>query len=288
MLSSRFLDHPLQMYLLLQSHFKGKIPFHVCIITIIFTTLAKQTSSLDQSYEACKPQTCGNGPNISYPFWLSDRQESFCGYPSFKIACNGENPVLSISNDDYIIKHIFYSNHSFVLANAVVYRDKCPLPLHNFSLDRTPFSYSSSDHIDFSFYNCDEEPKEYMHPYPIDCASNASHHSFAIFHKEVVEHMNYSCLSPVNLPVDVAVGVEALWQMNYTEILKMGFLLNWTAQNCSNCEKSSGRCGFKNNEFVCFCRDGPRSQTCDHGTSVETSLLVILEIFKKQQWRFLL
>ncbi|CAB4281309.1 unnamed protein product [Prunus armeniaca] len=269
MLSSLFLDHPLQMYLLLlQSHFKGKIPFHVCIITIIFTTLAKRTSSLDQSYEVCKPQTCGNGPNISYPFWLSDRQESFCGYPSFKIACDGENPVLSISDDDYIIKDIFYSNHSFVLANAVVYRDKCPRPLHNFSLDRTPFSYSSSDHIDFSFfYNCDKEPKEYMHPYLIDCASNASHHSFAIFHKEVVEDMNYSCLSPVNLPVDVAVGVEALLQMKYTEILKMGFLLNWTAQNCSKCEKSSGRCGFKNNEFVCFCSDRPHSQSCDHDNS---------------------
>ncbi|KAH0975966.1 hypothetical protein GBA52_017865 [Prunus armeniaca] len=229
---------------------------------------AKRTSSLDRSYEACKPQTCGNGPNISYPFWLSDRQESFCGYPSFKIACDGENPVLSISDDDYIIKDIFYSNHSFVLANAVVYRDKCPRPLHNFSLDRTPFSYSSSDHIDFSFfYNCDKEPKEYMHPYPIDCASNASHHSFAIFHKDLVEDMNYSCLSPVNLPVDVAVGVEALLQMNYTEILKMGFLLNWTAQNCRNCEKSSGRCGFKNNEFVCFCSDRPHSQSCDHDNS---------------------
>ncbi|PQQ01170.1 LEAF RUST 10 DISEASE-RESISTANCE LOCUS RECEPTOR-LIKE PROTEIN KINASE-like 1.2 isoform X2 [Prunus yedoensis var. nudiflora] len=128
-----------------------------------------------------------------------------------------------------------------------------------------------SDHIDFSFfYNCDKEPIEYMHPYPIECASNASHHSFAIFHKELVEHMNYSfdsCQSPVNLPVHKAVGVDALLRMNYTEILKMGFLLNWTAQNCSNCEKSSGRCGFKNNEFVCFCSDRPRSQTCDHDNS---------------------
>ncbi|KAL6281607.1 hypothetical protein ACE6H2_018488 [Prunus campanulata] len=273
---SLFLDHPLQMYLFLQSHFKGKIPFHVCIITIIFSTLAKQTSSLDQSYEACKPQTCGNGPNISYPFWLSHRQESFCGYPSFKIACNGENPVLSISNDDYIIKDIFYSNHSFVLANAVVYHNKCPLPLHNFSLDRTLFSYSS-DHIDFSFfYNCDEEPIEYVRPYRIDCASNASHHSFATFHKEIAEYMNYSCQSPVNLPVHEAVGVDALLRMNYTEILKMGFLLNWTAQNCSTCEKSSGRCGFKNNEFVCFCSDRPRSQTCDHGNTLNWKIKVII------------
>ena len=108
-----------------------------------------------------------------------------------------------------------------------------------------------------------------MLPYPIDCASNASHHSFAIFHMEVVERMNYSldsCQSSVHLPFDDAVNVDALMQMNYTEILKIGFILNWTAQNCSSCQRSGGRCGFDNNEFVCFCSDRPHVKTCDDGT----------------------
>ncbi|KAM0980110.1 hypothetical protein ACFX13_016134 [Malus domestica] len=240
---------------------------HIIVVTIIFTTFANRAFSIDRSFERCEPQKCGHGPNISYPFWLSGNQDSFCGYPSFKITCNGRFPVLSISGDEYIVKEIFYSNHSFVLANAAaVYDEKCPLPLHNFSLERTPFKYSSN-HVNFSFfYGCPEEPLEYMLPYPIDCASNGSHHSFAIFHMEVVERMSYSldsCQSSVHLPFDDAVKVDALMQMNYTEILKMGFILNWTAQNCSNCQRSGGRCGFDNNEFVCFCSDRPHVKTCD-------------------------
>ncbi|KAM2076646.1 hypothetical protein ACFX1T_039357 [Malus domestica] len=239
----------------------------IIVVTIIFTTFANRAFSVDRRFEACEPQTCGNGPHISYPFWLSGKQES-CGYPSFKITCNEKHPVFSISDDDYIIREIFYSNHSFVLANAAVYDDKCPLPQHNFSLDRTPFNYSS-DHVKFSFfYDCPEDDSEYMLSYPIDCASNGSHHSFATFHKELVERMNYSlnsCRSSVHLPFDGAANVDALMQMNYTEILKMGFILNWTAQNCSNCERSGGRCGFDDNEFVCFCSDRPHVKTCDDG-----------------------
>lgn len=252
--------------------------FHLYVLSIILTTLVNQAFAVDSSYyDACKPQTCGNGPNISYPFWLSDQQESYCGYPSFKLACNDQNPVLTISDDDYIIKEIFYSNHSFLVANSAAFKDdECPLPLHKLSLDRTPFSYSST-HVDFSFfYNCSQEPVYYMHTYAISCASNSTFHSFATFHKEVVEYMNHSildsCKSSVDVPVDnyEAASVDTLLKMGYTEILKMGFLLNWTAQNCSNCVTSGGCCGFNYNEFVCFCSDRTHDKTCDDGTSVVT------------------
>lgn len=156
------------------------------------------------------------------------------------------------------------------MANAAVYDEECPAPRHNLSLDRTPFQYSP-DHIDFSFfYNCSEEPPDQIYPFTVDCASNATHHSFAVFHKEALEHMNYSldlCQSSVDVAVDVAENVSftRLLDMNYAEILKMGFVLNWTAHGCSNCENSGGRCGYDNNEFVCFCHDGPRVKTCNDG-----------------------
>jgi len=47
----------------------------------------------------------------------------------------------------------------------------------------------------------------------------------------------------------------------------MGFLMYWTAHDCSTCERSGGRCGFENNEFICFCRDRPRLKSCDAGNS---------------------
>jgi hypothetical protein len=61
--------------------------------------------------------------------------------------------------------------------------------------------------------------------------------------------------------------IGSLLGENYGEVLKMGFLMNWTARNCSTCERSGGRCGFENNEFICFCRDRPRLKSCEAGNS---------------------
>lgn len=248
------------------------------LFIIFFIFLTRQTLSSDQKFEACAPKSCGKGPNISYPFWISHSHSPFCGSPSFHIACKDEIPIIRISEDDYIIREIFYQNHSFVVANAAVYEVNCPTPLRNFSLDRTPFTYSS-DHIGFFFfYNCTSLPPNYS--YPIDCWSQSKLHSFAAFHDGFLEFMNFSfnsCQSSVEVPVDFTKedddDISGLLRMSYSDVLKMGFTLNWGAQNCSNCETSGGRCGFESNEFVCFCPDGPHSETCKQGNFLEISVL---------------
>ena len=137
------------------------------------------------------------------------------------------------------------------MANAVVYEDACPAPLRNVSLDQTPFNFSLYHHIDFSiFYNYTSMP--YYPKYGLDCSSNSTHHSFAVFHKEALVLYNFSlesCWSMVDVPVDVRIGVNltSLLLMNYTEVLKMGFSLNWNAHDSSSCKRSSGQCGFQNN-----------------------------------------
>jgi hypothetical protein len=259
-----------------QNFFTSQKPFHIFILFIIFifTNLANLTLSLNQKFQACTPRACGNGPNISYPFWIQDEQQPFCGYPNFGITCNEQNPVLEISNDEYIIKDIFHSDQSLLVANAAVYKDACPTPLHNVSLDRTPFNLTLY-HTDLSFfYNCSSVP-EYP-TYAVPCASNDNFHSFAVFHKEAYQ-LEKTCQSLVDVPVDMPIGgnLTSLSQMNYTEILKTGFLLTWSAPNCSNCENSGGRCGFDNSEFVCFCLDGDHHKTCYDGNSVGNSLIII-------------
>ncbi|GLU18244.1 hypothetical protein SLE2022_345530 [Rubroshorea leprosula] len=195
-------------------------------------------------------------------------QDSFCGYPNFEITCKNNSPVLTISDDNYIIKDISYSNNTFVVVNAVVYEEMCPIPLQNATFDRTPFSLSS-DNVYFSFlYNCTERPD--YHTYPVRCASNTSSYSFAVFHEEGLESSNYSlesCQSFVNAPVymdtDTYSNFTSLLKANYSEVLRMGFLLNWTAHSCSNCESSGGHCGFDNDHFICFCQDRSHSKTCN-------------------------
>ncbi|KAK9266754.1 hypothetical protein L1049_003557 [Liquidambar formosana] len=176
---------------------------------------------------------------------------------------------------------IFYKNHSFLLVNSALSEDSCPTPLHNISLDGTLFSYSSTYSNLSLFYNCTSEPADYLTYYSVQCMSNATFHSFAIFHKEGLSRVNYSiesCQSWVDAPVDLGADHEfqSLWKTNYTEILKMGLVLNWTANNCSNCERSGGHCRFDDNEFLCFCSDRRHLKTCDDGRGINWRLKLLI------------
>lgn len=77
---------------------------------------------------------------------------------------------------------------------------------------------------------------------------------------------NYSvaCKSSVSAPVDMDGGKSfgTQGEKGYLKYLKTGFILEWSESNCSECEGSGGRCGFYENEFVCFCPDGRRPQSC--------------------------
>ncbi|KAF3456100.1 hypothetical protein FNV43_RR00744 [Rhamnella rubrinervis] len=170
---------------------------------------------------------------------------------SFLCYCRDEypDPLYCLHHNSYIIKEIFYSNHLLLVAKAAVYNDDddCPAPRHNLGLDRN--SQYSSDHIDFFFfYYCSSETPKSIYPFPVNCAVNTTNHSFALFYKEGLEKMKYSlgwCQTSVDVAMEMAedVSYTSLLDMSYVEISKMGFLLNWTANGCSNFQSSGGRCG---------------------------------------------
>ena len=245
------------------------------IITIILLSLITTARSINPKFEACTPQTCGKGPSIKYPFWIPYQQDSFCGYPQFEITCKNNNPILKTSNYDLLVKNISYSNSSFIASNLAVYEENCPAPMYNYSLDQTPFTYSSENSNLSFFYNCTTEPIDYP-TYEVECATNATHYSFAVFHKEALEHKNYSlneCQFMVNAPLvlNTSVNFTSLLKMNYIDVLKMGSVLNWTAPDCQHCEKSGGRCGFDNYKFMCFCKDKSYQKVCGDDGNITLS-----------------
>ncbi|KAG7592120.1 Protein kinase domain [Arabidopsis thaliana x Arabidopsis arenosa] len=235
-----------------------------------FTIIATQTLSLDPKFKACEPKSCGSGPEISYPFYLSGKQKSFCGYPSFELACDYEQklPVLGISGEEYVIKNISYLAQSLQVVNSkALHDDPCPSPLHNLTLHRTPFFVNPS-HINFSIlYNCSDHLLEDFRTYPLTCPGNTSRlRSFGIFDRKKLEKekniASMSCQKLVDVPV-LASDESDVMGMSYVEILKRGFVLNWTANSCFRCITSGGRCGTDQQEFVCLCPDGPKlHDTC--------------------------
>ena len=189
----------------------------------------------------------------------------------------GQNPILRTSSYDFLVKDISYSKFSFSVANIAAYEDNCPVPLYSYSFDQTPFT-CSSENLNLSFFNnCTTEPIDYP-TYEVGCAKNASHYSFAVFHK------NYSlneCQFMVNAPFHTndAVNFTGLLRMNYIEILKKGFLLNWTTTDFQYYKKRGGRCGFDGNQFLCFSKDKPYLKNCGSGNNKFQNIVIIFLLF---------
>ncbi|KAL0462369.1 UNVERIFIED_CONTAM: LEAF RUST 10 DISEASE-RESISTANCE LOCUS RECEPTOR-LIKE PROTEIN KINASE-like 1.2 [Sesamum latifolium] len=191
------------------------------------------------SSSPCLPQTC-NGLNIKHPFWIPGLQESQCGQPGFNVTCHDNKPMIKINGGSFMIRDIVYENGTLLLANSNVFDadTKCPVPHHNFSVDETPFSYGPATTDLFFFYNC-TSPYD-RETYAVDCATSAGRYSFAVFHVELLEHWNYSigsCQAPVNAPVE-GDGLDKLLKMNYTDLLKKGFVLQWEGSDCGSCHGS--------------------------------------------------
>ncbi|XLR67195.1 hypothetical protein S83_017867 [Arachis hypogaea] len=86
-------------------------------LTIVFSLLTRITvCSINPKFEACEPKTCGgttNHQNVSFPFYIISKQNSYCGLPNFGLTCSHDGfPILNTSETLYTVQNIFYNNQS--------------------------------------------------------------------------------------------------------------------------------------------------------------------------------
>ncbi|XP_043700155.1 LEAF RUST 10 DISEASE-RESISTANCE LOCUS RECEPTOR-LIKE PROTEIN KINASE-like 1.2 [Telopea speciosissima] len=251
-------------------------PFPVLIYTTLLILLInseiQEAKSLDPQFEACSPWNCGNGPNISYPFWPPLFTKPYCGRYGYEVNCVGHKPGLMIndSQHEYHIRDIFYAKNSLRVVNANALKEDCHVPLHNLTLDGTPYSLDHHSVNLIFFYNCTRSISS-LYSFPVTCSTKETgYHSFAVFehHLNLLYNkyfFNQTCNSTVSAPVDMngTSFVDSLQGKNYSQLLRRGFLLNWNeSDNCTECRASGGHCGFQNKEFWCFCPNGRRRQNC--------------------------
>lgn len=261
---------------------KNRLPgfcfFILCIL--LKTVLAK----LDPLYEACVPETCGDGQKITFPFYIRDKQVSSCGYPGFEVSCNSQgNPVLNLQNVDYLIHQIFYKDQILRLSNAAVVSatnanstsciDLSSHRIQNVSLPEDRFALLSNQTDLVLLYNCSsslpDEFSKYKEGICEDYENKTVGEVLALVDNDPnLENVSrgFRCGDRVVAPVDMYGGDSG--GFGIAEVLNKGFLLNWTASNCSVCEASGGKCGFNSStyHFRCFCPDRPHGQMCDPGT----------------------
>ncbi|KAF8369535.1 hypothetical protein HHK36_032444 [Tetracentron sinense] len=259
--------------------FMFKVSFHVWIVITILTFLFLAETSLcvDPHFEACKRlQNCGTGPNISYPFWIHEQQEPFCGYPGFEISCKSgtpiiHNPLLNISDDDHVIHQIFYQNQSLRIANAEALDNTCLPSIHKVTLQGTPFNFGPAHANLLLYLNCTPIHLNESVTNRISCASdNETLRSLALFGDDpLLNYVNDTkiCKASAVAPVDKYGNAtfETRGYRDYIEFLRRGFLLTWKAPICNVCEESGGRCGFNTTtyNFACFCPDRPHLKRCN-------------------------
>ncbi|KAJ8770535.1 hypothetical protein K2173_018026 [Erythroxylum novogranatense] len=91
---------------------------HVFVSVILHTVDARDTNS-------CRPSSCGNIPNISYPFRLRTDHKN-CGNKDYELSCeNNLALVLNLFSAKYYVQAINYSNYTIRLVDAGVRADDC-------------------------------------------------------------------------------------------------------------------------------------------------------------------
>ncbi|KAJ7000252.1 hypothetical protein NC653_010894 [Populus alba x Populus x berolinensis] len=256
------------------------------IINLFIVTLfllAKKASCTDPQFLACNPESCGDGQNINFPFYIQNKQEPSCGYPGFSLSCNDKGkPVLKLSNNEYIIHEIYYQNQSLRVSNAALFgkSTSCIPQIQNMSLADDRFRLPSSRASLFLLYNCNStllaNDSELLN-YKVDCfGENGTFSTLAMLDDDpLLGPASDKCETGAVVPVDVYrgenVGSERM------PLLERGFVLNWIASNCSSCEESGGKCGFDNAtyHFKCFCPDRPHSWACNSGNGNTGRKLII-------------
>ncbi|XP_042497446.1 LEAF RUST 10 DISEASE-RESISTANCE LOCUS RECEPTOR-LIKE PROTEIN KINASE-like 2.1 isoform X2 [Macadamia integrifolia] len=254
------------------SVYRSILPLISLVFLLLLSVLQTALCADDWRFEACgKKVQCGEGPNISYPFWISGQQESHCGFPGFQVTCKNQQPTLNLSTVNYVILDISYQNQTLRLIDAKVRTEGgCSSQVQNFTLDRTPFLYGPNHEDLFLFLNCNYSlfPSGFS-DHEINCSSV---HSMALLKDDLllnqVKTSGY-CDPPVITPVDGdSTGIAAVHGKSsyYTNLLKEGFDLKWNASHCTKCQSSGGRCGFNWTTYysVCLCPDRPHLVRCSN------------------------
>ncbi|XP_061368213.1 LEAF RUST 10 DISEASE-RESISTANCE LOCUS RECEPTOR-LIKE PROTEIN KINASE-like 1.2 [Gastrolobium bilobum] len=237
---------------------------------ICFSLLTTITfSSVDPKFEACKPKTCGNGQNISFPFYIQGKQEPFCGYPGFELTCahNGF-PILNLIDTQYTIHKIFYTNHTLRVSNPVFSESttsSCISPTQNLTVGKYRFRLAANQKDMLLFYGCDlTSLPEGMQEHNIGCSAENETSSVVALYRE---DQDLSIASKNCKGRMVNTSVEDEKGGNIKEALRKGFVLDWNASNCSECTSSGGRCGFDTDPvtyaFRCYCPDRVHAARCD-------------------------
>ncbi|KAL2538296.1 LEAF RUST 10 DISEASE-RESISTANCE LOCUS RECEPTOR-LIKE PROTEIN KINASE-like 2.1 [Forsythia ovata] len=177
--------------------------------------------------------------------------EQLDNQPSWLSSCS--TTIMVVKQVEQLDNHVSSSNGS------------CLPQIRNTTLPpEKKFDYFNVSKL-YLLSNCTKNLSEDLSRYKVKCVDESRDSWVAVFEwDENLKNALENCEEIVVAPVEV-LGDEGRNETgNYMEILRRGFVLNWTAIDCSICAESGGRCGFNESilHFKSFCPDRPHSSSC--------------------------
>ncbi|GLT97492.1 hypothetical protein SLE2022_150520 [Rubroshorea leprosula] len=101
------------------------------------------SSAKDNQHQYCPPSSCGNIPNISFPFWLNTNTHNCTGLPAYNLSCENNLAVLYLGSAKFYVQAIDYDNSTIRVVDAGIQKGNCSSTPQYYSLDHRYFHYPS-------------------------------------------------------------------------------------------------------------------------------------------------
>ncbi|XAR70176.1 hypothetical protein NMG60_11026950 [Bertholletia excelsa] len=194
---------------------------------------------------SCSPSSCGpiglDSPQVRFPFWLKNRQDTHCGYQGFDLYCNDQNrTILKLPPaGEFLVQRIEYRDRMIYINDP----DFClPNRMLNFTLPHH-CCFKAAYLRNFTFLNCTEWSRdEDYKPVPVCRPSNIKYNNYTVVARD---GSNFGVPSPCRNISTVGIPVQKS-MLRLTD--RMDFLqdlqLEWKDIGCGGCEAGGEPAGL--------------------------------------------
>ncbi|KAF3960290.1 hypothetical protein CMV_014984 [Castanea mollissima] len=258
----------------------GGLAFTIGLTALIALALVHETLSANDHY--CPPSSCGNIPNISFPFRLKSDPE-ICGDSRYQLSCENNRTVLHLFAGKYYVQKINYNNYTIRVADSGIHNDNY-FPTPSYSLYGYNFSTESAYQLKVKtlklykswtywksleinpelswsvvFMSCE---KSVYSPYYLDTSTCIDNSSNYISHSKRYRYVKVGTTNTTEVADSCLVEkiIRTSWPRNddpnvscndvHNELV-YGFEISWLRGKCeSMCERKFAYCDLKDTDHV--------------------------------------
>ncbi|KAG6715337.1 hypothetical protein I3842_05G246100 [Carya illinoinensis] len=234
-------------------------------LIVLVVLILHQTCSAKDTNRDCVPSSCGNIPNISFPFRL-EHDPPNCGDPGYNLSCQDNKTVLYLLSVEHYVQEINYASQTIRVVDSRIQNDNYSnIPFEYFSLKNTP--YYTPYYYPFPgigqtlvLLNCEKRANSPRYLNTFSCFGNRAYASnssssrpeagfrYVIYDQTIkAGDVEYLCQveqiywtsrrGPVNLPNDTS----SISCADLHNLLLYGFELGWQLPYAST---DCGKCGI--------------------------------------------